>query len=92
MNCDCSPFIIENKASLFTEKIVNSRKDHTCCECHEKITKGKKYHRVKGLWEDGFYEFKTCIPCHTIRQEYCHNGYYFGELSKTVRECLGVDL
>lgn len=56
--------------NIFEEKIVKARKEHTCCECQNKIFKNEVYSKVKGHWTDGgWQEFKTCIKCIEIRHE-----------------------
>lgn len=93
MNCCCiTDADYAEGPELYEEKIITARKQHKCCECSGVIEPGKKYHYVRGLWEGSFETFKTCMPCKTIRDEYCCWGFIFGELSETIYECLGVEL
>lgn len=44
-----------------------ARKDHVCCECHETIPKGTRYHRIEGKWNDAFETYKWCQRCDEVR-------------------------
>ena len=75
---------------LFHEKIVTARKDHRCCECHETIGAGEKYEHVRGMWDGVFSTYKTCIPCQSIRKEYCCSWFY-EQLRDTLKDEIGID-
>jgi len=91
MDCDCSCDIYDGP-EFYDVKIVIARKQHECCECQGVINPGQKYERVTGRWEHEFSTFKTCIPCRSIRLDYCSGGWYYGGLAETIYECLGVEL
>ncbi len=93
ITCDCSCDIgdIGEHPEFYTESIVKARKDHKCCECGEIISKGQKYHRVAGKWDGEMLTFKTCIICTRIRDDYCKNGFVFGELGEAFYNCMGFD-
>lgn len=50
--------------TLFRENTRTARKDHTCCECNDRIKKGRKYIDLNGLWEDEWHAYKMCSFCH----------------------------
>ncbi|MFA5868012.1 MAG: hypothetical protein WC891_08700 [Actinomycetota bacterium] len=79
-------------AEFSRTQVVTARKIHKCCECHQEIRPGQQYEHVKGFWSDGgFMDFKTCIPCATIRKDlFC--GLPFEALQEELRECLDVEL
>lgn len=88
MKCVCND--MGDVPEFATEKIVVARKTHKCCECNEMILPGQKYEKVNGKWDGQFSTFKTCITCHTIRQEHC-SWWVYGSLREDLRECLGLD-
>lgn len=40
-----------------------ARKRHTCDECGATISRNRRYHRVRGLWDGHWSTFKICEPC-----------------------------
>jgi len=78
---------------LTRESFPVARKEHTCCECGSTVTKGEKYEKIDGLWDD-FETYKTCMFCSGVRIS-AHSdfdlmsdeGFAFGELW----ECVGSD-
>ena len=50
--------------TLFEEKDVKARKEHTCYECRLPIPKGVTYKRAKGLWDGDWEEYKMHPECH----------------------------
>ena len=92
MNCDCSCDISYGESPAFyREETPKARKVYKCCECGEKIEPGQKYHKAVGVWDGEFRTWRTCKTCHTIANEYCPGGYFFGELADAIYECLGFD-
>ena len=92
MNCDCSCDISYGESPAFyREETPKARKVYKCCECGEKIEPGQKYHKAVGVWDGEFSTWRTCWPCHAIREEYCPHGYFFGELAEMIYECMGFD-
>lgn len=90
MNCNCS-IDVESYPEFSITKVITARKAHKCCECHKEINPGEKYEMVVGKWEGEMSRFKTCIPCSSIRKDYCPDGYEFGALQEALWECLGFD-
>ena len=88
ISCDCSADI-DDGPSFFNETFPRARKVHKCCECNGDIKPGEKYHKASGKWGDRLNTYKTCMPCHNIREHYCQYGYYFGELEEQISECIG---
>ncbi len=88
--CDCSSDH-DYYPDFFVEEWPVAKKEHKCCECGEAIKPGQKYHKVAGKWEGDFSTYKTCMPCHNIREHYCPHGYVFGELAEQISNCLEFD-
>lgn len=83
MSTTCCP--LENdqddRAKVFTESVIVGRKDHKCYECHEVIPKGTKHESVRGLWDGGWSNFRTCLACVEIRNHFgCDGGWIYGQL------------
>jgi hypothetical protein len=57
--------------ALFSKTIRRSRKPYICCECLDEIPTGSYYEYSKGLWDDRWAEFKTCLGCSRIRTHIC---------------------
>lgn len=92
MNCECAcDYGDEIRASVSTTKIVTARETHTCCECREEIMPGERYEYVSGLWDGEWVDYRTCLPCAAIRDDYCGDGYVFGGLWEALHECMGID-
>lgn len=56
--------------------IRESKKEHSCYLCGEKIEKGSSYHKLVGVGDDGFYEIKLHQGCYRVVNDYCANDYY----------------
>lgn len=92
MNCSCEIFDGGESADFYKIFYPVARKDHKCCECNSIIQPGKKYEKIKGLWDGEFLTFKTCLSCFQIRDDYFSNCVPLGCLKMSVKECLGVEL
>jgi len=90
ISCDCSCDIDEGP-DFYHESFPKARKVRKCCECNGEILPGSKYHKVTGKWHGKIRTYNTCTPCHSIRKHYCFYGFYFGELSEQIMECIGFD-
>ena len=90
MECGCICGIDNEPPTLFESKIVAARKQHACCECGEVVEIGQQYESVFGIWPsvNGAERFRTCLPCATIRDDYCCS---FTGVRQEVWEELGVD-
>jgi len=55
---------------VFDCRIVKANKNHECCECHKEIMRGEEYEYLRGLWEDQWLSFKTCLDCAELRYQY----------------------
>jgi len=64
-NCSCDG----DFPSILEETFPKARKKHICCECGSDIDPGEIYQKIKGLWEDEWLTFKTCMICYNIRHE-----------------------
>lgn len=93
ISCDCSVDTSEFDAiRCITTEIRTARKSYECCECDEGIKPGKKYEHSSGIDHHGDpFRFRTCLPCSRIRKHYCPNGYIWGDLAETIRDCIGFD-
>lgn len=89
MNCDCSMEDGDSPECFSSEK-VKAKKKYLCCECNEPINPGDHYFSDKGLWCGEWGRYKTCIPCKSIRDDYC-DSYVYGSLRIAILECLGFD-
>jgi len=90
INCDCS-IIVDSSPEIFESKIVIARKKYTCVECHSEIEIGQRYEYSNGLWGGQWDSFKTCIPCASIRRDFCPGGSEFGNLCNEIYDCLGFN-
>lgn len=73
MSCSCVIDIDHNSGPMFlSERIVQARKTHTCCECGCTIQRGDHYEYVSGLWgsswDGAWNNYKTCLDCVSVRQ------------------------
>ena len=69
-----------------------ARKRYECCECGSAIDPGEQHECIKGIWEDKWETFRTCMVCAKVKD---HAMYElpndicipFGQLY----ECVGYD-
>lgn len=87
--CCC---IDNEEAEFYDQRIVKARKIHHCCECHDIIKPEDYYEKTVGKWEGNWSEFKTCIICKRIRDDFFQCGYTHEWLKEELRECHGVEL
>ncbi len=79
--------------SCFSECERVARKEHTCSECDEAITKGTRYHYESGIWEGVPGSYKTCLPCVEIRRHFaCEQGWLYGCLWSDLRDNFFPDM
>ena len=88
--CDCSADVDE-PAEFARKEFPVALKEHICCECEAKIKPGEKYERATLFFDGSFSQYKTCIPCQSIRDHYCPHGFYYGMLQEQIEECLGFN-
>lgn len=81
--CDYDSF-----PEFFHSSTRRARKQHECCECREQIMPGEAYQRCVGKWDGIFSEYKTCLPCSRIRQDFCAP---FEMLVETLWDALGFN-
>ncbi len=77
--------------SVFSDRIRTARREHKCCECHQSIAPGSRYHLSKGYWDGKWAEFKTCVDCDDLRDEILRDCHFdeipaFGELLEWDRD------
>jgi hypothetical protein len=89
--CDCSYSGYEpNRAYLAIMR--KARKQHQCVECGRTIESGELHEVASGINSDGApFRYRTCLGCYRIRQRFCSGGWFFGEVTEQVRDCLGFD-
>jgi hypothetical protein len=87
----CACDLDGDPAELWEEMTVRARKPHRCCECGSVIPIGARYLYVKGLADDEWFRYRTCLPCWGIRRDY---GKYspLGCLAEDIWKLLGVDI
>lgn len=64
----------------FTASTPVARKTLTCYECGGKIAKGERYERHKGMWDNHWSTYRTCLMCVEIRDHFACDGWVYGEL------------
>jgi hypothetical protein len=60
--------------------------DFKCVECGALIPAGQEHDYIWGVWEGDEREFRTCLPCARVRNDFCCDGYPIGDLWLTLRE------
>ena len=88
--CDCSTDF-GDAPSCSVVKTRRARKEHKCCECHGLILPGSRYEYTSGIWDGDPMDFKTCLTCVAIREQYCPRSWVYGMLAESIHECLGFD-
>lgn len=79
---------------VYNTQMRCARKPHKCRECSDRIEVGHPYEVATGLYEWGWGEFKTCLPCVAVREEaiarvetfLSYHGGLFDELDEHVVE------
>lgn len=56
----------DEKCKVLNADWVRARKQHECHACYETIRPGDRYHRVKNLFEDQWWEIKRCARCYKM--------------------------
>ena len=56
-SCDGDP------PSCFLEQTRRARKEHTCCECFDRIRPGDTYRHCSGVWDGRPDSFAQCANC-----------------------------
>jgi hypothetical protein len=90
INCSCGDESYESPTVCW-ETFPVAAKQHVCCECRCVIPVGTQYHHVAGIYDAVFEKYHTCLACYRIREDFCSNGYVFGELRESLIECLNLD-
>lgn len=91
MDCSCDiPASCGEMLDCVVEKIKTARKEHTCCECLEKIQRGEKYEYISGIWDGHWQAYKTCLDCKSLRTVF-FNSWSFTEVWTYFEETFGYD-
>jgi len=77
-----------------TCKMVRAVKTHQCYECGEQVDVGELHEYVFVVDQDGNSEsIRTCVVCLAVRNDHdCGDGYIYGALWDTLRECYGTEV
>ena len=85
-SCIC-PADDYDEPEVYNVKIVKARKVHRCYECGDSIPVGARHEHVQALY-DGWSEYRTCLVCVTIREDFqgpgC--GFVHGDLWQSLRD------
>ena len=65
-----------------------ARKSHKCCECRGEIKPGEQYRYESGIWDGEPASFKICLDCLDLRNEFCGQGFTYGEVHNMIREAI----
>lgn len=65
----------------YHERVRKARKEHSCCECGEKILPGQEYKYISGVWDGRGDDFKQCLRCEELW------NWLFAEVNA---ECVGL--
>ena len=84
--CACIPMDDLECGIQFDDYIRKARKIHKCCECKREIQIGEDYKYYKGIWDDSFCTFKTCLDCETVKKVFFCDGWKFMQLWEDVWE------
>ena len=75
------------------QKVLKTRKEHTCWGCGEKIPKGTKSRMVKNVDDDGWIVTYYCSECERKYNEIINNDKYafsegiaFGEIEQYYKD------
>jgi hypothetical protein len=65
------------QATVYSRATPRTARDHSCTECGKAISRGTRHEAVKGLWEDSWCAFRTCLSCAEIRDHFnCGEGFW----------------
>ena len=73
-------------AEFYSSTWPKARKPHKCCECRREIAPGEKYERTVGKWDGQMDTYLTCSECVEIRQQFCCDGWLYGDLWEQMQE------
>jgi len=91
MNCSCV-FVDLSKATFgdVVRRTTNEMEAVillTCCECQKTIQIGEMFRREKTeLLNSRTFTRTTCMDCISIRDTFFCEGWYYGEIHKSLRE------
>ena len=89
--CDCN----DNIPKVFEVTHPKARKQHTCCECGSIIDQDEQHECARGLWDEGWDTFRTCIACAQIREAAMAASFEsFSDMCfpfEHLYECVGYD-
>lgn len=59
---------------------IPAKREVECCECGETIGRGELHEKVAVQWDtddDHFRSYRTCVDCHSIRQNFFCEGWFW---------------
>lgn len=85
-SCDFSDYNWdEESVQLYTKQTRKAKKEHICNECGVVIPINTSYIYEKFMYDNLFFQHKTCMDCESVRTAfYPTGGYTFSELWETV--------
>jgi len=75
-----------DQVAMYSAKIVKGRKDYKCAECGDHIPNGTPHESASGLSDGEWWNYRTCLACKEIRDEFTKNGFIFGSLWEAMNE------
>lgn len=74
-------------AEIYSDRWFKARKVAKCCECRGEIKPGDRYESVSMRYEGEWLRYRTCAPCHEIREVFtCGKGFMFESLWEDMEE------
>jgi len=94
MDCATVDVGVDEYCTILARYTPTARMQHRCGECKSWILPGEKYERVSTLYDGQFAEYKTCLGCVSIRDEFFKDGYFYCGIIEAfgehVSDCAGV--
>jgi hypothetical protein len=94
MSMTCCPLSANDgpNAKVFKKSRVSARKDTTCCECRDPIARGTVHEVIRGLWEQSWSTYRTCLICVEIRDHFECEGWLFEHVWDDLQENFFPDM
>ena len=78
-----------DEPKVMTEKVVKARKQHRCCECLADIWVGEEHEHVRGIWDDVWESYRTCMACVKSWEALGEPCRVIGKLRELQQEAIG---
>lgn len=88
MNCSCNAASYGEGIGYWSKREIKAAKNHVCYECGGVIKKGElfSYHTV--FERGGVDNFKLCMSCDSITENFFSNGWMFGFVIDDLKDYL----